>query len=185
MADTQRNLANLLNLLVIGGIEEISAQDLRDCIVSLSPSYGGMYAASGASVSIVTQNFWTQVQNGGGTAWTAGPTMKDFDMNTNGQLRYLGSEKRNVIAMATITANMGSEVSRLIGCRIAINGTQILGAEHAVDLPSDDFAIITVQGIVEMDTNDYLTIEVDNNGGTEDVEVDSASLTCVGHIQES
>ena len=59
MADTSRSLSDILTLMADNTTGAISAQDLRDLIVSLSPAFGGLYISSSAETSIATIDTWT------------------------------------------------------------------------------------------------------------------------------
>lgn len=81
MADTQRTLSAILTLLADNTAQAISAQDLRDAIVSVFANYGMIYvhggstAQSGVTTSVVMDGF----QNDGANGPSAGCVTVDKD----------------------------------------------------------------------------------------------------------
>ena len=103
MADTQRTLSEILDLMVIDGVNEISAQDIRDAVVSQAASYGQIGQTTFDDTTISTSSTFVTI---GGTYQTDSTLNRNFDMNSNGQLRYIGAAKVVAVAIANITVYM-------------------------------------------------------------------------------
>jgi len=179
MADTERSLATILALLADNGTGNISAQDLRDAVVSILPDYGNLYISTAAATTLTTVDTYYEAA---GTT-TLGANVSAFDMPANGRLRYTGAPTRIVLVTATIsmTASINSQV---LDFRLAKNGTTDVATEVQRKIGTgSDVGAASVSGILSMATNDYVSLFAENttSGGTT-VTLTKMSLVAQGTI---
>ncbi|MFB3106534.1 MAG: hypothetical protein ACE1ZA_16650, partial [Pseudomonadales bacterium] len=85
MVDTSRTIAAMQTLLPDNTTRAISPQDARDMLVSLQIKYGEIFVTTSAATSITNTTDFFDIAG----TYTLGEN-EQFDMNTNGQLRYTG-----------------------------------------------------------------------------------------------
>lgn len=166
MADTMRSLSTLATLLADNSAGNISPQDLRDAVLAtVQPGHGEIYISSSAETSIAAADTWTDVSG----TFTLSADNMNWDMNTNGQLRYTGAADRVAhIAMSFSMTAAGNNKNISLG--VAKNGTIITPSivNRQIGTGADE-GTGAVHAFIAMSTNDYLTAEVRNN--TDDVNV--------------
>lgn len=177
MTDTVRSISSLLTGLFQDGQDagEITAQDVRDLIVSLSPSVGSMYISTPAETSITTVS--TPVKASGTT--TLNGNSRGFDMPVDNRLRYTGTAPVlcKVHAGMSITA---AGNNKLMSIYIAKNGVVDETTEQSrfISVGSDK-GVLFVGGLIPLSQNDYIEIwienETDNVNATIDLMVMSAA----------
>lgn len=160
MADTVRSLSDLQTLLADNSARAISAQDLRDFLVSVSPAHGTMYMTTPAETSISGVDTWTKVA--GTTTLLSGTR---FDMPANNQLRYTGTPDVHVHVAVTI-AFVAATGSQDLQFRVVKNGnttaTDAVASTAATKLGGADVNSTAVHYDVMMSTNDYIELYVQN-----------------------
>jgi hypothetical protein len=157
MADTRRTLAALLTLFANNTTGQIGAQDLRDFVVSSHPAHGEIDITVAAETTINTVNVW---ENSAGTFTLAEGT--DFDMNSNGQLRYTGPSTEQVDVNVHISMTAAAN-NKIWDVGVGLNGTIVpySFSRHKVSTGAD-ISSVASSVILTMVTNDYLTIMVRN-----------------------
>ena len=180
MVDTARSLAALLVLLADNVSEDISPQDVRDMLVSLHPAHGGIAVTTPVETSITDAN-WTPIAG----VWDLNALTDDyFGEAGNGQLQYSGSPPAR-IATVTGTISPASAVKdREFEFAIAKNGTvlndSIIGSWFTVATTPRS---VTVQALVDMSTNDYVSLMVRGiTSTTTNITADYANLQAMAHI---
>lgn len=108
MADTQRTLAQILALLADNTSGLISPQDIRDAVVTLAPSGGGIYLTSPLETAI--SDTVTHFPDLG--TYSDGLLSADWSHGTNGRLQHDGVVTRLafVLAVWSITAAANNKV---------------------------------------------------------------------------
>lgn len=181
MTDTLRTLSALQTLLADNTSGLISAQDVRDMLVSLAPDRGEMYVSSSAVTTTAVQNTWYAAA--GTWAATTSPALRNFDMNSNGQLRYTGTSTRVFHVVGTLSVTSAGN-SKTYEFGVNVNGT--------INTPSivrrkigtgADVGAVAVQAYVELATNQYVGLMVRNITDTTNVTIDLATLVALGVIE--
>ena len=173
MADTMRSLATLATLLADNTSGAISAQDLRDAVLAtVQPGHGEIYVSSSSATTISTADTWTEVS---GTFTLSSPAM-NWDMNTNGQLRYTGAADRvcHIAASFSMTA-AGNNKNISLG--VAKNGTVLTPSivNRQIGTGADE-GTGAMHAFTTMTTNDYLSVVVRNNTDTTNVTLTTVNL---------
>ena len=171
MADTRRTLAAILTLFANNVSGDISPQDLRDFVVSSHPAHGEIDVSSAAETTINTINVW---EDAAGTWVLADGT--EFDMNTNGQLRYTGAatETFEVAMHCSMTAAGNNKVWELgIGKNSTIIPYSFVRRKVATGA---DVGAAATSTIVSLDPNDYLTLMVRNTTDATNVTIELGGI---------
>ncbi len=132
MAETNRTYAALVALLASNTAKEISAQDLRDAIYSLSQIWGGMYVTGGATNTTMTgSGTWDQLN------------LTDFT-NHAGSNGIIPEKANNRIVLPqvaglyqlTISGNMqGNVATGTWGYKVQLDGADVPGGVLALWRP--------------------------------------------------
>jgi len=120
--------------------------------------------------TITTQNVEVKVAG----ATTSNPLTQKFT-NTDNRATYVGAISRFFKATATISVESGN--NRQIGVYLAKNGTIIPSTEVYGTTSGEGRAEnIVVQGLFELQSNDYVEVFVNNSTGTNDITVTDLNL---------
>ena len=180
MTDTSRTVADLTANLFQNGQSagSITPQDLRDVIETCQTKQGSMYVSTPVSTSVSVAGTYTE---GAGTfTLSTSPTANEFDMNTDGQLRYTGTPTTNVFFTASIMLEIvTSIVDKELVFAVTKNGTIVTGAKTGGFCPrvTTNSVPMSISGFAAMATNDYLNLWVGNVDGTGNVLARMAQLT--------
>ena len=190
MADTSRTVSDLVTNLFQDSqaAGSISPQDLRDFIESTQTKQGSIYLSTAGSTTIagqanVTPSSLTNmvaVETGGTFTLSTAPTANEFDMNTDGQLRYTGTPTVNVFFTASVMLEMDTAaVDKELVMAVTKGGTIITGAKIGGFAPATTVNSVpmSVSGYASMATNDYLNIFIGNVDSTDNVTCRMAQLT--------
>lgn len=173
MADTMRSLSELGTLLADNAAGNISPQDLRDAVLAtVQPGHGEIYISSSAETSIAGVDTWTDVSG----TFTLSANAMNWDMNTNGQLRYTGAADR-VAHIAMSFSMTAAANNKNISLGVAKNGTIITPSivNRQIGTGTDE-GTGAVHAFINMSTNDYLTAEVRNNTDAVNVTLTTINL---------
>jgi hypothetical protein len=177
MPDTDRTLAALQSLLADNVAGDISPQDVRDMLVSLSIKYGEMYISTPAATTISDTTNYFDVAG----TYTAG-ALKQFDMNTNGQLRYIGTPTIEVLVFANLSLTVAGN-NDIVHLEFRKNGADVSGSDAMRKVNTGaDVGAMSIVGITGMATNDFLTIAVRNETATDNVTGVEAHVLAVGVV---
>lgn len=176
MADTKRSLSSILALFADNTTQQISPQDLRDGVVTLAADFGTLYIVSPTATTITDTTSSFPIN--GTYAFSVGSG--DWDMNTNGQLRYTGAATRLAIIFFTGALQSASN-NQTFEIGLAKNGslipsstiTQRVSSTSSVETAAA-FAAISVS------TNDYVTGVVRNTTGPNNATFLNVKLGAVG-----
>lgn len=175
MADTPRTSTDLLTNLFQDGqaAGSITAQDLRDFIVSVKQPYGH-YARNVASATTISVA-GTYVKAAGTTTLHKGDDMDD-DSSTNNRLKYTAALTKNFLVVASLSFTSASS-SQVLGFKLAKNGTVI---DNSVARRShgtgSDIGTATITTHISLAQNDYLEVWVTNETTATNVTLNEFSL---------
>ncbi len=179
MVDTRRTQADLLaNLLQDGqGAGSITANDIRDLLVSLSPPFGGLYVSSSAATTIATPG--TFVKAAGTTTST---NLRNFTMPANNRLTYTGVPDTHVHAACSVSMTM-TGTNDDISIAIAKNGTPIEHSKLTRKVGTGtDQGSTALHADVIMSTNDFIEVFLTNEDAATDITLTFGYLFIVGMI---
>lgn len=96
--------------------------------------------------------------------------------NTDNRATYIGAFSRNFYAVATLS--MSSSTNQLIGSYIAKNGTILTESEIYLQTDNNgDITNVTIQALVDLDTNDYIEVFVENASSSSNITVSDMNVT--------
>lgn len=186
MPDTQRTKSTLLTSLFQDGQNAgISAQDLRDLIVSLSPDFAGLEFTTPALTTISVSE--TPVKAAGTTTTTSASA----NMSTGGEnnrLVYNGATMRHfhIVLQASITLATGTNQNIEMGLykwdASAGTGSILTHSEANNTLSGTAIEQITSHADTMLDTGDYIELWVANNSSTNNMTVQKGYLFGVSMI---
>jgi hypothetical protein len=190
MADTSRTVADMASNLFQDSqaAGSITPQDLRDFLETCQTKQGSIYISTAGATTIaaqanVTSNSLTNmvaVETGGTFTLSVAPTANEFDMNTDGQLRYTGTPTTNVFFTASVMLEIVTAgVDLELVMAVTKGGTLVTGAKTGGFCPrvTTNSVPMSVSGFTSMATNDYLNIFVGNVDSTVNVVARMAQLT--------
>ena len=190
MTDTSRTVSDLVTNLFQNSqaAGSITPQDLRDFIETTQTKQGSIYVSTAGATTIagqanVTPNSLTNmvaVETAATFTLSTAPTANEFDMNTDGQLRYTGTPTTNVFFTASIMLEIVTAVvDHELVMAVTKNGTIVTGAKTGGFCPrvTTNSVPMSVSGFTSMATNDYLNIFVGNVDSTNNVVARMAQLT--------
>ena len=190
MADTSRTVADMASNLFQDSqaAGSITPQDLRDFLETCQTKQGSIYVSTAAATTIagqanVTPNSLTNmvaVETAATFTLSTAPTANEFDMNTDGQLRYTGTPTTNVFFTASIMLEIvTSGVDLELVMAVTKGGTIVTGAKTGGFCPrvTTNSVPMSVSGFTSMATNDYINIFVGNVDSTVNVVARMAQLT--------
>ena len=173
MAETMRSISELQTLLADNVSGDISPQDLRDAVIAtVQPGHGEIYVSASAETAIVSSDVWYPAS---GTFTLSTPAM-NWDMNTNGQLRYTGAADR--VAHIALSFSMTAAANnKNMSVAVAKNGTVLTPSivNRQIGTGSDE-GTGAVHAFTTMSTNDYLTAVIRNNTDTTDATLTTVNL---------
>ena len=184
MPDTVRTPADLLASTFqdsqVGGI---TAQDMRDLIVSLRNPMGRVATNVPALTDIVTQN--VMVKAAGTT--TLGPMPHQVDAGgSDFRLRYTGTITRHFHIALDFNAEFASGTNLIAAAQLYL-WDDSAGSGALVDHTYRRSVVagafvqqITMHSDIMMDENDYIDLYVANTSAVQDVTIDDAYMFMVG-----
>ena len=165
MSDTKRSTAQILALLGNNTAGDISAQDLRDVVVSLIPSFGRVSMYSNATETIISGagNF-TKVL--GTTTMSGSEVDFDDDGGTSNRLRYTGASPRHLVIRANASSTTSPSANQRVLFKFwhydssAGSGSYITSseAESTAGTAGGARGLDPVFGDVLVGTNDYIEL---------------------------
>lgn len=186
MPDTQRTKTALLTTLFQDAqVAGISAQDMRDLIVSLSPDYAGLNFTVPAETSISVSGTYVK---GAGTTAITNSSANMGDGGVSNRLVYNGTVARHfhIVLQASITLSAGTNQNISIALYrwddSAGTGAIVDHSEAFNTLSGTAIEQITSHADVHLDTGDYLEIHITNNTATNNAQIDNGYLFGVSMI---
>lgn len=179
--DTERSVNDLLTTLFQDGqsVGSITAQDMRDLIVSMQPAEGGMYISTSAETTISAVDTPTLITG----TYTAVSGLHDFTVSAAGRVTYTGTNDRFVEVMCSISFTSASN-NVIVAAHIAKNGTVVAQSEqqHKVGTGSD-VGLMTFMAEIEMSTNDYVEPFIENKTGSGNLTAEFLNCGVIGFIE--
>ena len=163
MADTQRSLSELQTLLAENSDGNISSQDMRDVLVSLTPSFGRCSMQANATTTAGGSGTFSKIL--GTTAMSGDEVFFDDDTGVSNRLKYTGVSPRHVhiaasLSMSTSSGNKICEFKAYhwdasVGSGSLLDSSLI---SRKTGAGAGDLGAAAVHADVMMDTNDYIEI---------------------------
>jgi len=178
MADTDRSVSALQTLLADNTSGDISPQDLRDMLVSLTPAFGGMYIS--ATAPTVFADTVTPVKALGTT--TVIGTPRNFSMAASNRLTYTGTADILAFCLATlaVTSAGNNQVSKM---SFAKNGTVTASSVIQRKISTGtDVGAASIIGLGPMSTNDYTEVFLQNATSTTNITLENMSVAVFGFV---
>lgn len=179
MADTQRTQADLLTNLFQDSQTNgsISAQDLRDLIISLTPSIGSMYISTPAATTIGGAG--TFVKSAGTTTFQTG-SGHGFTMPADNRLTYGGTVQRDFMIDVSLSSSC-SAPNKSLSYRLALNGTTVPATEMKRESGgTGTIGSVSISYYTHLVSGDYLELWLTNDDTTDSVTVQSMFMNIAG-----
>lgn len=184
MADTKRTSADLLaNLFQDGQLNNsITAQDMRDLIVTLKQSRGAFNTNVAAVTNVIVAGTFLKAA-GTTTFETSFAEDMDDDGATDNRIRYIGApaRKATIAVTAALSSTSNNQTARLA---VAKNGVVLPASPATARISSSsDIESITLFAGTDIVTNDYLELWMTNDSGTGSViTIDTAHFLVIGNM---
>ena len=161
MADTQRTVAALQAILADNVTGDISAQDVRDMLVSLAPDHGEMYISTSAATTVSVKDTWYPISG----TWALTGGAKNFSAGASG-LQFDGDEARlfRLAGTGSFTGGTGDTLE----FAFAKNGTVITPSIIRRKLGSSDVGAAAIVSHATLDTGDQVSVYGRNTTDTSD-----------------
>ena len=175
MADTERTLAAMLVLGADNTTGDISPQDYRDGLVSVSPSFGSMYFSTPAATTPAGAGTYLKAL---GT--TTSVNLGGFTMPASNKLLYTGTPDIHVHCACSISMTCAS-TNKILGFKIAKNGSVFDHSEvHRKVATGSDIGSTALHSDFAMSTNDYVELFLANITDTNTVTIEFGYVFCLG-----
>ena len=186
MVDTVRSLAAVVALLADNSAGDISPQDVRDMLVSLSMQHGQVSVAGNAVATTTTDTgVYVEADVTGALLSEQSQVIAgtdDFDMPAVGRLRYLGAETR-MFHVATTFSFITASNNQEIHFELAKSGVVSVQAEvRRKSGTGSDVGSSAIHWITSLAQNEYLSLFLKNVSSTTTVTIVSVNLQAVGMI---
>lgn len=175
MADTQRDITEILALLADNVIGSISEQDLRDTVVSLTPGFGRISMTALPNTTATTISGTVDYYIVAGTT-ALGSGAFGFDQPSSGQLRYTGAATRHLHVAASISYKSASANQDVIFQLVHYDTSAATAIPLTSSRVGDRVSTVTestaLHADVMVDSGDYLYLTVRNTTGANSVTVE-------------
>ncbi len=159
---TSRTAAALFTLLADNTAGGIGADDIRDMLESLRDGHAEMSVTTAADT---TPDDTDNYKDLAGT-YELVSGAHNWDMNTNGQIRYTGTPDRHAHVSAALSITSGAN-NQIFHFRIAKNGTSSAHTEIVRKLGTGAaIGALALNELASISTNDYFTVQVRNESST-------------------
>lgn len=184
MSQNPKVLSALLAELPDNTTGDISAEDIRDCVVSLNPSRGQLEIASGGSAATTFVSSGTYVQVAGTTALDTNVGNSTVSQPSNGVLKVLKNVNQIMLVNATLEVLPAGNNKRYT-FTFAKNGVAVpeLAYTHYYGNLGGNPDGVFLSGLLAMTYNDELSIVVKNNTDTTSITASVYTLSLLGFIQ--
>ena len=187
MSDTQRTIQALQAILADNTTGDISPQDVRDFLVSVSPSRGGYTLDPGETPGetvIAETGQWVKIA--GDTLENDGIAMRFWSKSGENELRYTGQETQaiNVFGMVSLAPGEGNTEYSVT---VAHNDTPFerFAASQAFAGPQSGNALetVAVMAALVVEPEDTVSLWIRRDAGDGNPTVTAMSLTVTGFIR--
>ena len=184
MADTVRTPTTLLtSLFQDGQTAGISAQDMRDLIVSVRAPFGRIASNVPSLTTITTQNVFVKAA---GTT-TFGGMSNQMDGNAvNNRIRYTGPVSRHMHIVLQGSCQFATGTNLTVALQLyhyddsAASGSLVAHSLARSVVAGANVQQVTSHADLMLDTNDYIELWVANTSGTQDVTVSNVYMFMMG-----
>lgn len=180
MPDTKRSFSELQQLLADNVEGLISPQRLRDAAMSLRPNYGRISQQNNGAATVIEDTTNWHMAAFSGTALHS--LADDFDMPTNGRLRYIGATQGLCVIMATVSVMVTGGNVRMC-FRLGVNGSP--DSETEIEYhkgTGQEIPSITITMIAKIEQNDFVELFIRNASNTNNITITYFSLQAIGYI---
>jgi hypothetical protein len=181
MPDTPRTLSTLLTQLADNTSGNITAQVMRDLLVSLQPSRGQIVLTATVATTFTGAGVYTTIK--GTTALDSDVTAYEVATPASGQLRFDKSITEIVLVNATLEVLPAANNKRYT-FTFAKNGVAITDLAYTAFYGnlSGNPAGVFLSGLVEMGAGDTLAVVVKNDTDTTAITASVLTLSGVGFM---
>ena len=175
MADTPRTKAELATLLADNAAGQISAQDVRDFLETMHPSYGSIYVTTPAETTI----------NGTASFVKAAGTTADVNLHrvsgttalaVDNRLRYDGTPTIHVHGVISFSMTIATGTNKVLELAAAKNGTVLDHSVVSRNAASTAVGTGALHFDTMMSTNDYVELWVRNTTDTTNIQIEHAYI---------
>ena len=182
MAETQRSLAEILTLLADNTQGNISPQDIRDMVISISSVHGKQYFTGSTTETIISTS-GTYVKIAGTTIGNLSDPASVNTTSTSNRLVYTGVSTRHFLINATVSLRT-TGTNQEVDAKLYYNGIEMVDTEaHVTIKAGGDLATLSIHGDIVMNTNDYIEVWVTNDTSTNNIVVEDLYLFMSGMFQ--
>jgi len=181
MVDTARTKADLLTNIFQDGqaVNSITANDMRDLIVSLATSQGSGRFISPAGIDINSTTVFEYPSSG--TSALINNTA-DIDMPQNGRIRYIGIIDKMFIINISITAIVEGN-NQDLRFQLTKNGVPMIETITARSWGTGtDSGNLSISTGTLLAPNDYIEIQAANDTSTSNITIQNGVITLHGNI---
>ena len=155
-------------------VSGITNQDLRWTFLGNSGN-GGTQDTLTQAENYISSSAATTISIAGTAVLIAGTYTsvedKRFTVSTAGRLTYDGIEDIDVSVTVVLNAEMVSGGSKTCSFYLAKNGSTIASTQMQNDLSNSVTSVTSVQGLVELSTDDYIEVFMANEDDTTNIQV--------------
>ena len=182
MTDTIRSSTDLLTNLFQDGqaANSITAQDIRDLIVSMKQSNASFYMATPAATTIAAAG--TYYKAAGTTTFEDATADLTDDSGTSNRIKYIGTPARHCEVAASVSLTCASS-NDIVGFRIAKNGVTLADTTARVKLGTGtDINNISLIAHMDLALNDYIELWCTNESTTGAITVQNCHVIISGFL---
>ncbi len=172
MPNTQHTIGDMYVLLPDNTAGAISPQDVRDIVETLRNGHGEMAITATAETMI---NNTEDHEDLAGT-YALSPFAHNWDMETNGQMRYIGPAHRICHFAVSISLTSVSN-NQDLHLRVAKNGVSIAASDIDTRIGTgSDVSAFALHAFTDVVNDDFFTLEVRNSTSTGNVTAETLNF---------
>lgn len=181
MTQNPKVLSALLAQLPDNTTGDISAEDIRDVVVSLFPSRGQLDLTASAQTTFASTNVYYKLA--GTTALDTSLGQDGFSQASNNELRATKAVNQVLLVTANVELVCASN-NKSYGITIAKNGTPLSNVHvSAILSDSNEGYGFSVTALIPTAQNDTISIYIRNETDTTAVTATSLALSAIGFIR--
>lgn len=189
MPDVQRTKTDLLtNLFQDGQTKAISANDLRDLLVSVTPDFGGLSWTSLPNTTATTISVAGTYVKAAGTTALTNNSATIGNGGVSNRLVYTGVVPRHFHIVLQASVSLASGVNQDVHIGLykwddsAGTGAILAHSEAHDTVPGNAIHQITSHADTMLDTDDYIELHITNNTNTNSIIVEYGYMFGVSMI---
>ena len=175
MADTERTITACLTLLADNTTGDISAQDVRDTVVSLVSHKAEIYVATPAATTVSAVSTWYKMAG----ATSSGVISGHYTHPSDGRVTHTGTVTRTNLIQAVVSFTCAS-ANQDVWISVYKSGTIVDSSiqKHKVGA-SGDISSTYIQCLVSLAENDYVEVYVLNDTSAANVTAVAMNLIAI------